>query len=190
MKPILPLVFLAFTVACKEGKKENTEPKPTTDSPAVQQPIDTPTATLSAAGKIDIETFGDIKIGQPVTETINALGEPDTKSKPEEWGADGLMHERWIWKNKGLDVNMSSEKNNPASKTIFSINATAPCTFKTRAGMGIGSTYDEIQAAYSRDISKADSNTEQVVVGSVYGGIIFTLTKGKVSDIFLGAAAE
>jgi hypothetical protein len=191
MKALLPLLLLASIAACKSGKKETTGTENTKDTSTTQQVADTAAKPPVPTGKIDIETFGDIKIGQPAAETLKTLGEPGSKSKAEEWAADGLLHEYWKWKDKGLELNMSSEKNNVSGTlAIFNINAEAPCTFKTRAGIGIGSTLDEIKAAYQRDISEADSNNEQVLVGSVYGGIIFTLTKGKVSHIFLGAAAE
>ena len=185
MKLLVPIISVALLSGCKSSEKEKQTETVNKDT------IQVPAPSEAITRKIDIETFGDIKIGQPYSATVKALGEPGSKSKAEEWAADGLMHEYWKWKDKGLELNMSSEKNNvQGTLAIFNINAEAPCTFKTRAGIGIGSTLDEIKAAYKKDISEADSNNEQVLVGSVYGGIIFTLTTGKVSHIFLGAAAE
>ena len=101
------------------------------------------------------------------------------------------MHEDWAWKNKGLVLNLSSEKSSrEATLTVFSITANAPCAFKTRAGMGIGNTAADVQEAYKRDINPEESSKEQITVGSVYGGIIFTIKNDKVATIFLGAAAE
>lgn len=190
MKRILLPAFTLLIFSCNSSKKESTETKNDTTAPA---PPSTPPpgVEMTSAGKIDIESFGDIKIGQPYLETLKALGEPDQKSKATEWGADGLLHEDWTWTNKALVLNMSSEKTNVSgSMAVFSITAGEACSLKTKAGVGIGSTYDEIQVAYKNDINAEESTKEQVTVGSVYGGIIFTLRDNKVIRVFLGAAAE
>lgn len=192
MTKLLLFTGFLFFASCKSGTKEQKEnPASHIDTPVTLK--DTPVVNnpAPAGGKIDIETFGDIKIGQPITETIKALGEPGSKSTPVEWGADGMMHEDWTYKDKSLVINVASEvKSKDNNKTIFSITAEAPCAFKTRANMGIGNSYEEVQAAYKRDIDLATTDKTQITVGSVYGGIIFTFSGNKVSKIFLGAAAE
>lgn len=191
MKPLILVAALAFCAGCNSGDKKNTEvpkadttapPPPTTPPPGVEM---TPT------GKIDIESFGDIKLGQQHDELLKVLGEPEAKADTKEWAADGLMHENWIWEKKGLLIGMSWDKTKAeAAKAVFSITARAPCAFKTRAGIGIGSTYAEVQEAYKKDIDTEATDKTQITVGSVYGGIIFSFEKDKVSNIFLGAAAE
>lgn len=191
MKKLIPLLTFAVLISCNsktktdvkvEGKQydwDTTYPAKDTASPA---PVN---------NKIDIESFGDIKLGQHYKETVAVLGEPDNKSKAQEWGADGLMHEDWTWKSKGLVLNMSSDKTNrESSLAVFSITATAPCNFKTKAGAGISSLYDEVQNAYKKDIDATATDKTQITVGSVYGGIIFSFKNDKVEKIFLGAAAE
>lgn len=191
MKNLIPLLTFAVLISCNsktktdvkvEGKQydwDTTYPAKDTASPA---PVN---------NKIDIESFGDIKLGQHYKETVAVLGEPDNKSKAQEWGADGLMHEDWTWKSKGLVLNMSSDKTNrESSLAVFSITATAPCNFKTKAGAGISSLYDEVQNAYKKDIDATATDKTQITVGSVYGGIIFSFKNDKVEKIFLGAAAE
>lgn len=188
-KYLLPALLMAF-ISCKPGDKKDA-PTATTDTTttATTDTTSDPATAPPASGKIDIESFGDIKIGQPHTETIKALGKPDKKSKAEEWGADGLMHEDWTYSSKGIVINFAGDKGS-ANKTIFSINANAPCLFKTRAGMGIDNSYMEVQEAYKRDINAGTTNKEQITVGSIYGGIIFTFKNEKVTAVFLGAAAE
>jgi hypothetical protein len=45
--------------------------------------------------------------------------------------------------------------------------------------------------AYSQHINKEDSAPDTcIVVGSIYGGLIFTFKEGKVNTVFIGAAAE
>jgi hypothetical protein len=142
-------------------------------------------------GKIDIESFGPLKLGQHHSKTLEAIGQPDSKSKPIEWAADGLFHEDWAWKENGLALNMSFEKTNiDSTLSVFSITAKAPCDYKTKAGLGIGSSYAEVEAAYKKDIDPEATDKTQITVGSVYGGIIFSFKNDKVNNIFLGAQAE
>lgn len=191
MKSLILVAALAICTGCNSGDKKNTAapqadttvaPPPTTPPPGVE---------MAPAGKIDIESFGEIKLGQPYNELLKALGEPEAKLDIKEWAADGLMHEDWVWEKKGLVIGMTWDKTKKTNTlAIFSIKAMAPCTFKTRAGMGIGSTYAEVQEAYKKDIDPEATDKTQITVGSVYGGIIFSFEKDKVSNIFLGAAAE
>ena len=192
MQSFLLLASLSLLVACNSGKKkEKSINRDTTTVPA-PPPLDPPPGVvMQPDGKIDIESFGDIKLGQSSADLLKVLGEPEVKSKAEEWGADGLMHQDWVWSKKGLEINMAFEKGKEATTTTVSaIMAKAPSTYKTKAGIGIGSTYEEVQAAYTRDINAEESTRDQVTVGSVYGGIIFTMKNDKVQQVFLGAAAE
>lgn len=190
MKLLILLPFSLLFLGCNSGSEKKPSDKPV-DSTVTPGPAKDTTVPAPPTGKIDIESFGPLRLGQNDQAILKALEKPDDKSTPTEWGADGLMHEDWTWTSKGLVLNMSSEKENSAATlTVFSITATAPCTFKTAAGIGIGSTYEELLAAYPRDINKEESTREQVTVGSIYGGIIFTLRDHKVIRIFLGAAAE
>jgi hypothetical protein len=190
-KYFIPALVLLLT-ACNSGKSDTQGTAVRKDSITAKN--DSGTITVQPqdqSGKIDIESFGNIKIGQHYTETIKVVGDPGSKSKATEWSADGLLHEDWSWAEKGLMLNMSSDKANvEGSLAIASITAISPCTFKTKAGMGIGSSYAEVEQAYKKNIDPESTNKEQITVGSVYGGIIFSFKDAKVSKIFLGAAAE
>jgi hypothetical protein len=156
---------------------------PVKDSTTVSVPVD--------PGKVDIENFGPLRLGQHYSEAQEAIGPPDTKSKAILWAADGLLHEDWTWKKNGLVLNMSSdEKNKDSTLSIFTITATAPCFFKTKAGMGIGNSYAEVEAAYKKDIDPEATDKTQITVVSIYGGIIFSFKNNKVNKVFLGAEAE
>ncbi len=55
----------------------------------------------------------------------------------------------------------------------------------------MGSAEKAVNKAYAKEQEKEQSVPgESFVAGSVYGGIIFTLKAGVVTDIFIGAAAE
>jgi hypothetical protein len=85
---------------------------------------------------------------------------------------------------------MVSEKRS-GTKSVESISLTAPCTMATKRGIRIGSTEQTVRKAYKKDWNREDSICAgEFVGGSIYGGIIFQFKDGKVSRIFLGAAAE
>lgn len=191
----MKVFFLTAITLCMLGCKSGTKEKATTatepDNSQISPAGDTTLNNTDTASAPDLRSLGNIFLEQPSLETVKALGNPDEKSKPVEWGADGLMHEDWTWKAKGLTLNLASGKEAvSAAPTVFSITATAPCTLKTKAGIGIGSSEEEIAAAYKSQINTEESSPEQVIIGSVYGGILFTLERKKVTRIFLGAAAE
>ena len=79
-------------------------------------------------------------------------------------------------------------------QSITAINVKAPATFKTRLGIGIGSSRKEVLGAYGklRDPEFPSGDNEEVfLAGSIYGGVFFTFNKkDQVSEIFAGAGAE
>jgi len=187
-------IFLAcFLVmaACKSKTKTTVTGEKNGMDTTLTTGKDTASNTGQSIEKIDIESFGTIKRGQHYSKTLEAIGQPDSKSKPVEWAADGLFHEDWTWKENGLVLNMSfDKKNNDSTLSVHSITAKAPCNFKTAAGMGIGSSYAEVEAAYKNNIDPYTTNKDQITVGDLYDGIIFSFKDDKVIKIFLGAAAE
>ena len=137
MRQLLLLTLIVILIGCKPGSKEKTGNEVNNDSSVITAPPkDSGTSTqpepTSQTGKIDIESFGDLKLAQHYKETIKAIGNPDSKSKAVEWGADGLLHEDWTWAGKGLVLNMSSDKTNvDTNSTTTSINSTASITTTT-----------------------------------------------------------
>ena len=104
-------------------------------------------------------------------------------------GADGLYHQEWKYPKAGISLDMTSEEKG-ALKTIASISVTGPSTLQTQRLIGIGSTAAEVTKAYGPFRSAEDSTPERFVAGSNFGGVIFNFEQGKVSQIFIGAAAE
>ncbi len=79
-------------------------------------------------------------------------------------------------------------------KVIGSIGITAPSTLKSQRGIGSGSPEADVFRAYEK-FRAADSEGfgepgRIFVVNSIYGGMIFTFSDGKVSELFLGAVFE
>jgi hypothetical protein len=113
------------------------------------------------------------------------------KRGPEElWGADGAYHQKWEYAGCGITLSMVSEKKG-ASKLVESIALVSPGNLSTKRGIRIGSTEQEVIEAYRPYWNKEDSKSFNIfVAGSIYGGLMFDFKNGKVSRIFLGAAAE
>ena len=136
------------------------------------------------------ESLGALALGQKQDEVIKLLGKPVSKGKDVEWEAIGDWVQEWTFPDQGIMLNMASEKKG-GRKTVFSITATSNCTLATARGIRIGSTEAAVRKAYGRQEDKEQSAPgKSFVAGSIYGGVIFHFSGGKVSEIFIGAAAE
>lgn len=159
-----------------------------------------PTASTQAASKVEAdfstigwellkaESLGPLRIGLSSDETVKLLGNPETKSEAKVWGADAQEHQQWTYNMMGLTFDMVTEA---GEQTIAMIKASSPCEFKTSRGVGIGTDALTAMSAYKAEINLSESESSQsIVAGSVYGGLSISLQDGRVSSIFLGAAAE
>jgi len=136
------------------------------------------------------ETVGPLRLEMTEAQVSQAVPGKPARGREQKWEADGLFHQKWTWGTQGLELGMASEKKGGA-KTLESIKCTARCTLKTGRGIGIGSTLAEVQKAYAAEFNKEDSKLPgNFVAGSIYGGLILNFRGGKVSAMFLGAAAE
>jgi hypothetical protein len=119
---------------------------------------------------------------------IEILGEPDAKTESELWGADGEYHQTYKYSKKGIDLDIIGEKE--ANKKINMITIVEPCYYKTLKNVGIGSNFNKVENAYRGQINPQSSDSSKIVVGSIYGGLIFNIKAKKVESIFIGAGAE
>lgn len=152
------------------------------------------TACFNALGADDKwlqnEALGKIKLELKAADVTAFLGKPDSKGRETEWDAIGESVQEWRFKSHGLVLNMSS-KSKAGAKTVLTITATAPSRLATTRGIQIGSSMADVAKAYGDVQDKEQSVASKTfVAGSIYGGVIFTFTSGKVSQIFIGAAAE
>lgn len=119
----------------------------------------------------------------------SSCGSPQ-KDEETFWGADGAHHQSWKYTACGLKLGLVREKKTDPHR-VFSLTLVAPSRLKTLRGIGIGSTAQAVLKAYAAEYNPAESQKGlTIVAGTVYGGLIFTLKQGKVSEIFWGAAAE
>lgn len=138
----------------------------------------------------DSERVGELHIRMSKEQVIKLLGQAESKTDTVRTGADGLIHQDWVYKKKGIWLDMAGEDMSKLS--IDGLMIYAPCAFKTRRRIGIGSTVKEIGIAYRKAIKMAEDSLVPplIIVGSAYGGIQFTIDKDKVDTLFIGATAE
>ncbi len=160
--------------------------KSNTDTPSL---TDTLPTNFDQLKQTALNHIGELAVGMPMKSVIEKLGQPASISKTEVWGADGLSHQDWEYPSKGVSLNMVSLDKATAFE-IFSITISSPCTFKTNKNIGIGNSYQEVTAAYEKEIDNTASDDNIITVGSLYGGIIIEFKEKKVVSLFVGAAAE
>ena len=132
------------------------------------------------------ESFGPIALGLSAAKTKEALGTPDETSKAEEWEADGETHQQWTYQQQGVILDMIGNE----EQVINTISITSPCTLKTKRNIGIGSTVEDVKTAYDDVIDKSFIESEMIIAGTFYGGLIFKIENDKVTSISAGAVAE
>ena len=136
------------------------------------------------------ESLGSLRLGLPEKDVLKQLGKPEKQGAIVLQGADGMYVQDWSYPGQGLKLQMTSEKKGGA-KSVAHFIATAPCALATRQGIKIGSEESAVRKAYGAHVDRdSPAAAGTFVAGSVYGGIIFDFSKGKVNRIFFGAAAE
>jgi hypothetical protein len=137
------------------------------------------------------EKIGELKIDLLADKAQAIIGAKPKVGRKEKWEADGSYHQEWRFSQRGISLTMVSGTKTSA-QSVGAVTVTSPCSWATARGIRIGSSEQEVMKAYRADYSKEESDPgSQFVAGSIYGGIIFHFDPaGKVSKIFLGAAAE
>lgn len=147
-------------------------------------------STLGEEASLEDESFGKLRLGQSAEAVSLVLGKAESKGKETNWAATGDWVQEWRYAKRGVTLDMASEKRGGA-KTVLSIRARPPCVFSTSRGIRLGSSEGEVRKAYGNVQDKDQSEPGRTfVAGSIYGGLIFTFEKGRVVEIFIGAAAE
>jgi len=149
---------------------------------------DPQTNSLPALVKYEI-LDGWLQLGVEENILLKKLGEPE-RGEDTYWGALGTYVQEWQFMDQGITLQMESDSKS-GTKKVRSIAIFSPCQMQTQQKIGIGSADKMVLERYSKLIDKDNTAEGQtIVVGSIYGGTIFTIQNGKVSKIFIGAAAE
>ncbi|MEM9162450.1 MAG: hypothetical protein AAGC54_05200 [Cyanobacteria bacterium P01_F01_bin.4] len=136
------------------------------------------------------ETIGELRLEMLAEGLLSQLGEPGSQGELQLWGADGRYYQDWYYPQRGLQIKLSASTET-GDLRVASLTLQSPSLLKTQHNIGIGNTWEQVEAAYG-DVIEAESSQayQQLVAGSIYGGLIFSFENGQVSQIFLGAATE
>ena len=197
------LGILSFLVSCNNSNNSEKKDKPTIK----QEKIDSSAIKKSKADSISKshkeeeinysqigfklmkrESLGALRLDLSSKKVSEILGEPEEKTDPALWGADGLYHQSWTYTQKGISLDIVGKEGE--KQTVSRITITEPCAFKTKRNIGIGSRIDEVRTAYQEEIDPASSSASSIAAGTHYGGVIFGIENKKVNQIFIGIAAE
>ncbi|MBX3166905.1 MAG: hypothetical protein KF760_05820 [Candidatus Eremiobacteraeota bacterium] len=149
----------------------------------------TATALATPMKVTDAQKVGNLRLGLESSQLAPLLGKPSKEGKPVEEGATGLTVKDQTFKKQGVVVTLSREKKARVWR-VERFVVTAPCAWKTPQGIGVGSTDQEVRKVYGQLLDAESQAAGQLVVGTIYDGVIFHIKKGKVESIFVGAAAE
>jgi hypothetical protein len=152
------------------------------------------TETYSAescrADRIGNESVGGLALGMSMDDVIALLGKPDSVSEPIEEAATGDIVATHVWAAKGVRIDGAHTAADP-KVSVHRIYVSAPFGGKTMRKIGIGATEAEARSAYADAIDIDNSRPgEALIVGSLFGGVIFDFEAGRVKSVFIGAAAE
>jgi hypothetical protein len=122
---------------------------------------------------------------------IDSLGIPDYKGEDNYWGVTGSYVQKWEYKSIGLILYMESIEYE-GNKKVFEIELTAPSTFVTSKGIGIGSTLDMVLEKYVNEINKKPSDINEkyldtiIKIGEYFRtGTYFYINEMKVNKIII-----
>ena len=120
---------------------------------------------------------------------IDSLGNPEVKGEDVFWEGTANYVQKWEYGSLGLILFMESDELGN-DKKVFHIEIHSPSLFKTSKGTGIGSSKKDVLVSYANVINKNESDSDVIVIGSVYGGTCFYMVNEQVSSIFIGELAE
>ncbi|NVO02939.1 MAG: hypothetical protein HXX09_09605 [Bacteroidetes bacterium] len=207
MRPFLGtfilLGILSFLISCNNGNNSEKKDKSTTkqekiDSSAIKKSKADSISKAKKEKKVNYnqigfklmksESLSGLRLDLSSKKVSEIIGEPEEKTDPALWGADGLYHQSWTYTEKGISLDIVGKEGE--RQTLSRITITEPCTFKTKRKIGIGSRVDEVRTAYQEEIDPASSSASSIAAGTHYGGVIFGIENKKVNQIFIGIAAE
>jgi hypothetical protein len=136
------------------------------------------------------EQVGKLHLGLSAREVKQLIPGQPTRGPEEKWEADGEYHQEWHYPASGITLGMAAPKKG-GPQSLWSITIASPSTLQTQRGIRIGSPEAEVVKAYGRFRNAEESRPgELLVAGSIFGGVMFDFQQGRVSRIFVGAAAE
>jgi hypothetical protein len=190
---ILLIILSGFIFSCSNSSKQESKSVKDELISSEQDSLDSIKEQVDSSDASKDFTYdiidGWLKIGLDQKVISDRIGEPAKKGDDMYWEAIGTYVQEWKYPSKGITLEMESDSQNGV-KHVLMITLESPSTGKTSNLISIGSSKDEVVKSYSDKMSDEFSSDKQIVVGSLYGGVIFTFENSIVTTIFIGAAAE
>jgi len=130
------------------------------------------------------ETIGELRLGLSDSAIVDILGEAESKSENIIWGEDGLYHQDWSYPRQGITLDMVGE----TTKRAVNILVEAPCSWQTSRGVGIGSSWEDVERKYATEIDpvlQQEVALRAILAGDLSSGIEFVFYGGGLSSIAL-----
>ena len=160
--------------------------------PALAENAGTPARPSWAGFDLGREAFGPLRIGLPAKEMHRLMGDWKQLSEPVLWAADGLEHWEAAYELPGILVGLARVPGDEAGAFVSSILAAGPREWKTARGLGIGDPVELVMSLYADAIDPLWNTdlSREILIGSLYGGMLVSLEDGLVVSLYLGAMAE
>lgn len=128
------------------------------------------------------EAIGPLHTRMTAKELVDALGPATTKQAPVQEAATGQWVTQWQWAYASATL-VSDRAGGPwAARGV----STTRASWSTKKGIHVGSTRDALRKAYASTDTSKDST---YLVGSPYGGMLFTLDHDTVASIAIDVFA-
>jgi hypothetical protein len=195
MKNLLVGLISTLLLSCHIGGnsqiKENTTILDQKEMLKIEQTTESSNQEMLTNKGFDLmktESVGAIKFGLTEEQVFDLIGEPEETSEPFFSEVDGETYQHFDYKSKGVFLSFVIKSD--SIKEVRLIEIKVPCSLKTSRQIGIGSTDAEVLNAYKDFINRQYSDSSEIVVGSIYGGIIFSIQNQKVKSIYIGTTAD
>jgi len=160
------------------------------EKPAAEKPAEPPDP--GSEGEVDeqykilaSEAIGPLHYGADDVEIRKHLGEPKKKDKAVLEAATSEYWSKWTW--VGVTADMMAEQT-AGPWQVRRIEVKAPSKLATKAGIHVGSSRKDVEARYAGQLDRKEPGAW--IVGSSYGGLLFTFQGDAVASISIGAFAE
>lgn len=143
------------------------------------------------------ESLNGVKINMAESDVVRLLGQPESVTPETLNEAFGLYFTDYMYQGGRMVVTLSTETPG-GPKTVVVARAEAGANVSTFGGIMMGDGLNELRTVYAEYEDREESpvpnsptnDSYNYVVGSIYGGVIFQVTNGKVDHMILGAGAE
>jgi hypothetical protein len=136
--------------------------------------------------KVASEAIGPIRHGMTDKKVATAAGAPKKRGIAKYAGEATADWEK-DWSYAGATITFHAAGKAGPLWLVRRIEVAKGSKWKTKRGIGIGSTRAQVEKAYANVKDTEHTKGDRFVAGSIYGGVIFSFVDDKVATIFVGA---